>query len=311
MPRQKLSIIVPVYFNEESLSLLHNELQKLESELDKKDMDLELIFVDDGSLDKSLEELAKIKKTRPETVIIKLTRNFGAVSASSTAFQYVTGDCFLVLAADLQDPPAQVLKMVNEWIKGHKFVISRREERKDPLLTRMFASIFYFLLRRLVFSDYPKGGFDLMLADKQILPFLKRLYGNINFTTYAYWLGYKPKVLSYVREERKYGRSRWTFRKKVNFFLDNMTGFSVGLIRVVAGFGIIVSMFSFFYGLYILFSAIVLKTKVPGFATLVIIISFSTSVILTVLSIISEYIWRIFIKAYDQPTSVIDEIYKN
>src|SRR4051812_9312542 len=128
-PVRTLSVVVPVYFNAESLPALFAELQVVERGLLGRGAKLELIFVNDGSLDESLNELLKIKRARPETKIISLTRNFGAHAASKTGFKFVTGDAFVILAADLQDPPEQILVMADKWLEGHKFVVCARTSR--------------------------------------------------------------------------------------------------------------------------------------------------------------------------------------
>jgi polyisoprenyl-phosphate glycosyltransferase len=133
-----LTIVIPVYYNEESLPGLFEELLALEKSLLEKGVDTQLIFVDDGSGDNSFQELLKIKQQRPDTRIIKLTRNFGAVHASKTGFQFVTGDCFLTLAADLQDPPDLILQMVERWQAGAKYVVAARTDRDDPLGSKIF-----------------------------------------------------------------------------------------------------------------------------------------------------------------------------
>src|SRR5260370_41923911 len=130
-PRKKLSIVVPVYFNEPSLPHLFEALLSIEGELLEKNVEMELIFVDDGSGDGSLVELLKIKARRQSTKIIKLTRNFGALHAYKTGLQFVTRDCFVSLAADLQDPPELMLSMVDKWRQGAKFIICKRTARAD------------------------------------------------------------------------------------------------------------------------------------------------------------------------------------
>lgn len=307
--RQKLSIITSVYYNGETLPIQFKEVQKLEKKLDIFNMDLELIYIDDGSKDNSFNELMKIKAKRPATKVIKLTRNFGAVQASSLGFHYATGDCITVLAADLQDPPEQILKMIEEWKKGSKYTLSRRVKRSDPFSTIIFANMYYKMLDLLVVKGYPRGGYDLFLIDKQLLPYLRELHGRINYQLYLYWLGFKPIVLEYVRQKRKHGKSQWTFLKKLNFFIDNITGFSITLIRLISAFGIVTSLFSFCYGLWMFITALIDGTTVPGFATIVVLISFSAGTIMAMLAIIAEYIWRIFEVIQKKPTRVIEEEY--
>jgi glycosyltransferase involved in cell wall biosynthesis len=288
---------------------LFERLQWLERELQTRGMDLELIFVNDGSGDASLEELLKVKSVRPHTKVISLSRNFGAHAASKTGFQYVTGDCFIILSADLQDPVEQVLLMLDEWRKGNKFVISVRAARVDPPVSRFFAALYYKLLRLMVVKGYPQGGFDLMLMDRTMLQYMARSAKGTNHAMYAYWLGHQPKILRYTRQERLYGRSRYTFRKKVRFILDTFTGFSATPIRAMSGFGVFVACVSFIYGISTALAALFGNVPVKGFATLAVLISFFSGLILIMLGILGEYLWRVVDAVNNQPEAVIDETF--
>ena len=304
-----LSIVVPVYYNEQSLPLLFDELRSVEQELLQRDIAMELIFVDDGSGDCSLLELLKIKQQRPSTKVIKLTRNFGAIHASKTGFRHVTGDCFMILAADLQDPPDLILTVADRWLGGSKYVVCARENREDSLGTRLYASIYYRLLRLFIIKDYPEGGYDLALMDQAILPYLQNSSKNINTPLFGYWLGFKPDIVTYRRRKRLHGKSRWTFSKKLKFFIDSMLGFSIVPLRMISLIGLIVSLLSFIYGSIVVINAIFGISDVRGFPTLVALISFLLGLIIIMLGVIGEYIWRIFDEVNKRPEAVIDEIY--
>ena len=308
-PRRKLSIVTPVYFNGDSLPHLFEKLQSVERELETRNIALELIFVNDGSRDNSLEELLSIKAARPATKVISLSRNFGAVAASKTGFAYVTGDAFLILSADLQDPPEQVLIMVDEWLSGEKFVVSVRKARQDPPLTRVLAWLYYKVLDLVVVRGYPRGGFDLFLMDKIMLPYLRSSVKRTNPTVYSWWLGFRPKILHYTRLERKYGKSRFTFRKKVAFLFDTFTGFSVTPIRALSGFGVGVAILSLLYGVSTIIAALVGEVPVRGFATLAALISFFSGLILFMLGALGEYLWRVFDAVNNKPETVIEEVF--
>lgn len=312
-PRQdgtkKISIVTAVYFNERSLPHLFESLLSIEKGLLEKNVEMELVFVDDGSGDGSLDELFKIKQQRPSTRVIKLTKNFGAVHAVKTGFQFVTGDCFLILAADLQDPPELIPDMVDKWLQGAKFIICKRTSRADPTTSKLFAYIFYKLVRFFVVADYPSRGYDLALMDRALLPYLQNSSKNINPPLFAYWLGFQPEVIHYERKKRVFGKSRWTFSKRVKLFLDSLLGFSVAPIRLISLVGFLVSLASFGYGALISINALRGKTVVLGFATIVTILSFLLGLIIIMLGVIGEYIWRIFDEINKRPESVIDEIY--
>jgi polyisoprenyl-phosphate glycosyltransferase len=304
-----LSVIVPVYYNEGSLPLLYDELAGVERRLLDRGVRLELIFVDDGSGDGSYRELLAIKARRPETVVVKLSRNFGAIHASKTGLRFVTGDGFLYLAADLQDPPGLIVDMVDRWLAGSKYVVCVREQRRDPLATRLFARAYYRLVRLAVVADYPEGGFDLALMDRAILQHMRAAGKNFNPHVFAYWLGFKPARLSYVRQERKHGKSRWTVAKKLKFFLDTLLGFSAVPLRAISAVGVVAALLSGGYGTTVVLTAVVRGTDVPGFATLASLLSFLLGLIIVMLGVIGEYLWRVFDELNRRPEAVIDEVH--
>lgn len=305
--RRLLSIVIPVYYNAESLPELFRELQQLEERLDALGVAVELIFVNDGSGDASLTVLLDIKRARPATKVVSLARNFGAVQASRCGFTYVRGDSFIMLAADLQDPPEQVIPMVECWLGGDKFVVSARATRADPFLTRLSASAYYQILEWFVLPGYPRGGFDLMLMDRVMLPYMLAAAKNTNPNVYAYWLGFRPTVLHYDRRERRHGKSRWTFSKKLKFFLDTVCGFTVFPIRFMSLLGVIAAVLGVLYGIDIMIAAFFGRVPVQGFATITALISFFSGLILVMLGTLGEYLWRVFDAVTEKPESVVDE----
>jgi len=309
MADRKLSIVVPVYFNSKSLPRLFEELGRVEEELKRRAVGLELIFVDDGSKDDSLARLLEFKERRPETRVAKLTRNFGAVHCSKTGFKFVTGDAFMILAADLQDPPQLILDMVDRWLAGAKFVICERLTREDPLVSKIYSKVYYKLLRSLVLRDYPEGGYDMALMDKAFLPHLLNSAKSVFTPLLAYWLGFKPEVIQYHRPARPHGKSGWTFAKKFTAFLDVMLGFSITPIRFISGFGAVVAILSFCYGTSIVLHALFSRIPVECFATVVALISFLLGLIIVMLGIIGEYLWRIFDETNKRPETVIEQVW--
>jgi polyisoprenyl-phosphate glycosyltransferase len=304
-----VSVVVPVYYNAESLPALFAELQKVERQLHERGCALELIFVDDGSGDDSIIELMKIKQQRPETRVLKLTRNFGAVHASRLGLKQVTGGCATVFNADLQDPPELIIKMTDHWLAGSKYVIALRESRVDPPLTTLFAGVYHWLVRRMISKDYPRGGIDIMLMDAALLPYVRDSSKNTNYTLLAYWLGYKPATVVYQRRKREHGKSRWTFAKKLNYFIDSILGFSVLPIRLISLTGFMVSIASFAYGAYIIITTLLGQREVAGFATLVALITFLLGLMIIIMGFIGEYLSRIFDEITTRPEAVVDEIY--
>lgn len=307
--KKTISVVVPVYCNEGSLPRLFEELLKLETQLKKRALLLELIFIDDGSKDESLARLLEFKTRREATRIVKLTRNFGAVHCSKTGFKFVTGDAFMIVAADLQDPPILIMEMVDRWLAGEKFIICERVTRDDPLLSRFYSKVYYKILRILVMRNYPEGGYDMALMDKDFLPYLVNSSKSVFTPLLAYWLGYKPDVIYYNRPAREHGKSGWTFAKKFKAFLDVMLGFSITPIRAMSGVGVFVALGSFIYGAMVVLNAMIHGIPVEGFATMVALITFLLGLILLMLGIIGEYIWRIFEETNQRPETVIEKVW--
>jgi glycosyltransferase involved in cell wall biosynthesis len=304
-----VSIVIPVYFNAESLPILFRELCEVERELLLIDIALELIFVDDGSGDSSFEELLLIKDSRPSTKIVKLTRNFGAVHAFKCGLGFVTGDCFMVFAADLQNPPKMIPQMIEKWSLGSKYTICVRTSRDDPLMSRIYSAFFYKLLKLIGIKNYPDGGYDMALMDKDLLPHLIVSSKNSYTHLLIHWLGFKPEIIYYHRPMRIHGKSRWTFAKKFKVFLDVMLGFSVTPIRAISSIGAIVSLLSFSYGITVVVLALIEGNSVAGFPTIVALLTFLLGLIILMLGIIGEYLWRIFDESNLRPETVIEKVY--
>ncbi len=299
-----VSVVVPVYDNAESLPLLFDALLEVETQLAERGCALELIFVDDGSDDQSLKLLLELRQRRPAlTKVIKLARNFGAIPASKAGLKFVSGDCFVWLSADLQDPPQLVVQMADRWLGGAKYVIAARATRHDPAATKFYAGVYYGLVRRLVMPDYPRGGFDTLLLDRSLMPYVRDSGRHVNPVLLSYWLGIPPAVIEYERRARRYGKSRWTFAKKLSYFLDSMLGFSALLIRLITLIGGVVALASFAYGAYRLVVA-------PGFPVMLAVICFLLGLIIVLLGLIGEYVWRIFDELSRRPEAVIDAVHQ-
>jgi glycosyltransferase involved in cell wall biosynthesis len=305
---KKLSIVIPVYFNEGSLPALEKSLGELEGQLQAKNLALELIFVNDGSRDASLEILKKIQSRRPETIVLNHLANRGSMAAIKTGLMRAKGDCFTYLAADLQDPPDMLLEMVDEWRKGERFVIRTRESRTDPALTRFFAWINYKLVRLLVMPTYPSGGFDMAIMDKVFLPHLLRCGHNKNLAMFAWSLGIPAKVLTYHRREREHGKSMWTFRKKVNYFIDSSIGFSVKPMRLASAIGFVIAMVCFLYTVVVVVGKLSGLIDAPGFTTLAALLGFLNGCLFIFLGLLGEYMWRIYQEMDRHADAVVEEI---
>lgn len=303
-----ISIVIPVFHNTNTIPDLGLALDKLESSINKINHEIEVIFVDDGSSDDSYQKIVALKCGKANYKVIKHTRNFGAVSAVKSGLQFIKGDCFSILSADLQDDPLLIYNMIPEWERGHKLVIYVRSSRDDPFVTRILAKIYYRILNIIAIPDFPKGGFDLALIDKTLLEPILKSSKNTHLPPFIFWLGYKPKILKYHRSKRKYGKSMWTFSKKLKAFIDVLIGFSIFPVRFMSVVGLIVAMISFAYGTALVIQKLVFGNPVQGFTTLTCLLCFLLGLIILMLGLIGEYLWRIYDQTNSRPESIIESV---
>jgi len=307
--RKTFSIIIPVYYNEENLPYTIPRLQKIQELL--PEYSLEFVFVDDGSQDSSLQVLLNAKKQDNRIKVVKLSRNFGSMSAIQAGMKYACGDCVGIISADLQDPPELFLDMIRAWEQGKKIVMAVREDRDEPLSQKMFSNTYYFLMDKYALEGYPPGGFDFVLMDKQVVADINRIEEkNTNIMSLIFWLGYERDQISYVRAKREHGKSKWTLKKKIKLFVDSFVSFSFAPIQFISVMGFFVAFLSFTYGIFVLISYLCGFIPVAGWASLVALITFLLGMIMLMLGVIGEYLWRILDETRKRPTYLIDEIYE-
>lgn len=307
--RIKLSIVVPIYYNELNIPYTIPRLQSLQNIM--LECDFEFVFVDDGSKDNSLSLLMDAKKQDSRIKVIKLSRNFGSMSAIQAGLRYSTGDCVGIIAADLQDPPEMFKEMLEHWKSGKKVVLGTRADREESLSQKMFSNTYYFLLEKFALKGYPKGGFDFLLIDKQVVhEVLEIQEKNTNVMSLIYWLGHDQIQIPYVRQERKLGKSRWTFSKKVKLFIDSFVSFSYAPIRFMSFIGFLTAFMSFFYGVFVSLGSIFGFINLQGWTTIVALITFLLGIIMIMLGIIGEYLWRILDESRERPSYVIDQVFE-
>jgi polyisoprenyl-phosphate glycosyltransferase len=308
----KLSIIIPCYYVEKNIPVTGPEIIKNEK-LFPKGTNFEYIFVDDGSRDKTFEELVKFQLKYPKKVtLIKLTKNVGANNASLCGINNASGDCCAILAADLQDPPEIIAKMFKYWQKGFKLVVANRIKREDPFIGTIFSNIYHKLMRTFVISNAPNGGFDLCLFDKQLRNDIVRMEEKNTYLPYLFiWLGYDYISIPYVRRKREIGQSRWTTSKKIKSFIDSFVSFTYLPLRLISVFGVFLSIAAFVYSVMIIHARLVNKVAVEGWSSIIIILLFISSFEMISLGIIGEYIWRTLDTARKRPNYIIDKIIKS
>ena len=305
------SIVVPVYYNESNLPETIPQLLALGSSL--PEYQLELVMVDDGSGDDSLGVLRRFQQEYPGAItVVKLTRNFGSMAAIQAGFTVASGDCVGMISADLQDPPEIFLEMIAHWEKGNKAVFAIRQDREENQLQKVLSNTYYSLIRGLAIENYPTGGFDYFLLDRQVVTELNRIQEkNTNLMSLAFWLGFQPVMIPYIRRQRAKGKSRWTFAKKVKLFIDTFVAFSFFPIRLLSVLGLVVALGSFLYGAFVLFYWLSFGIEVKGYVPIILVLSFNTGLQMAMLGVLGEYLWRTLDEVRRRPPFVIDEIYSS
>ncbi len=310
MKQPVLSIVVPIYFNELNIPDTIPRLLALEERM--AGYRLELVFVDDGSKDGSLAALREYHEREPSRIkVVKLTRNFGSMAAIQAGLTVATGDCVGMIAADLQDPPEIFLEMLAHWERGTKAVFAVRADREESFGQKLFSNTYYSLMRRFALSDYPEGGFDFFLIDRQVVDEVNRIREkNTNLMSLIFWLGFQPVAIPYVRRARQKGKSRWTLSKKIKLFIDSFVAFSYAPIRVLSAFGFTVALSAFIYAGWVLYSWAFHSIPVKGYAPIVILLAFTGGVQMVMLGVLGEYLWRTLDESRRRPSFVVDEIYE-
>lgn len=309
MKLPKFSIIVPVYFNELNLPETIPQLLALEAGL--PGYQLELVFVDDGSGDASLEILLDYRRQFPDTItVVKLTRNFGAIAAVQAGLTVASGDCVGVTAADLQDPPELFIEMITHWENGVKAVLAVRSDREEPFLQKLFSNTYYACMRRFAIPNYPAGGFDFILVDRQIVEEVNRIQEkNTNIMSLIFWLGHKHVLIPYVRRSRTKGVSRWTFSKKMKLFIDSFVAFSYLPIRALSVLGLVIAASAFVYGIVVFYGWLAYGNEVKGWASLMVLLAFTAGIQMAMLGVLGEYLWRTLDESRKRPGYVIDTVF--
>lgn len=302
----KLSIIIPVYSDENNLKPL---FENLDAELIPFLGEYEIIAVDDGSLDNSLKVLMEFAANRSDLRIIKLARNFGSYAAVLAGMANATGDCCVIKSADLQEPCQLIIDMYNSWKKGSKVVLGLRKSRKDDLVNDAFSNFYYWIMKKTTLKNMPDKGFDTFLLDKHVVNTLKYMNEtNSALTLQILWSGYSTDYVFYDREERKVGKSRWTLAKKIKLVVDSMISFSSFPIKFMSGIGVAFSVVAVIWAIIAIVGKLSGSVQVEGWTTLLIVVLFSSGLILLTLGIIGEYLWRTLDAARNRPVYIIDEI---
>ena len=296
-----ITIIFPCYNEAQSLPLLHAELCKLsESE---SGYNWEYLFINDGSRDTTIEELEKLHTQDKRCNYVDLSRNYGKEVALLAGFDYATGDCAVIMDADLQHPPHVVHEMLRKWEEGYDDVYARRKSRgKESWLRKRLSLAYYRLLSKSTRIDVLPNVGDFRLLDRRCIDALRQLREQSRYTKGMYcYIGFKKTFVEFETQDRVAGQSSMSYSVLVKLAIEGLTAYTTSPLQWATGIGILVSLISFLYALWVIIKTIVWGDPVAGFPTLMIAILFLGGVQLLSLGIIGEYLGRVFNETKNRP----------
>ncbi|RJE84667.1 glycosyltransferase [Paenibacillus sp. 1011MAR3C5] len=303
----KYSVIVPMYNEEEVIEHTYGRLKEV---MDLADGGYELIFVNDGSKDRSVELVKSFSAKDPNVRLIDFSRNFGHQIAITAGMDYAKGDAIVVIDADLQDPPEVILDMIAKWKEGYEVVYGRRLKRKgETLFKKLTALAFYRMLRSMTNVDIPLDTGDFRLIDRKVCDVLRGLKEKNRFVRgLISWIGFKQTSVEYVREERFAGETKYPLKKMISFALDGITSFSYKPLKIATYLGFFLSLGSFIYLLVVLYQRLFTDTTETGWTTIVALNLLFNGIILLLLGVIGEYIGRIYDESKNRPLYIVREV---
>ncbi|MEI8278234.1 MAG: glycosyltransferase family 2 protein [Bacteroidota bacterium] len=301
-----LSIVIPVCNEEMIITELTERIIYVAQSISDN---YEVIFVNDGSKDSTLPRLKVLCDNHPQLHYISFSRNFGHQIAITAGMDYAKGDVIVTIDGDMQDPPELIKEMYEEYLKGNKVVYAKRNKRNgETFFKRFTAKVFYQLMSKLVSFEIPTDVGDFRLITRDVLEYLKRMKEYDKYLRgQIAWLGFKSTYVMFDRDERKYGKTNYPFKKMLRLAFNGITGFSDSPLKLATKLGFTVCIISFLIILYALYSYFFGEGTVAGWASTIISLTFLGGVQLLSLGIIGEYISRIMNNVRDRPLYVIDQ----
>ncbi|MCX7747432.1 MAG: glycosyltransferase family 2 protein [Clostridia bacterium] len=303
----RYSIVVPVY-NEEEVIL--ESYKRLKTVMDSLKEPYEIVFINDGSRDKTSFIVSEICETDKNIKFIDFSRNFGHQVAITAGMDYTEGEAIVVIDADLQDPPEVIPKMIEKWKEGYDVVYGKRLERKgDTFFKKFTAAIFYRFLRSMTDVDIPVDTGDFRLIDRKVCDALKQVNERNRYIRgIISWLGFKQTGVEFSRDKRFAGETKYPLKKMLKFAFDAITSFSYKPLKLASYGGMMLSTLSFVYLVVVLATRLIAQGTTPGWASILAVNLFFNGIMLIILGIIGEYIGRIYDEAKGRPLYVIREL---
>lgn len=303
-----VSIVVPCYNEEDVIDIF---LVHIEPILDSLDKNYEIIFVNDGSNDNTLNVMIAAKNKYKNIRILNLSRNFGKEAALTAGLEHSRGEAVIPIDVDLQDPPELIVSFMEKWKEGFDVVLAKRVDRSsDSFVKRVSAKFFYKIHNKISDISIPNNVGDYRLMSKRVIETLKTLPENQRFMKGLFaWTGYKTITIEYKREARVAGNSSFNGWKLWNFALDGITSFSTVPLRLWLYTGLLISLFAFLYGSLLIIKTLIFGVDLPGYASILTVILFLGGIQLIGIGVLGEYIGRIYKESKRRPVYIIENEY--
>ena len=293
-----LSVVVPAFNEEEVLPEFHRRLTTV---VDALDISCEILYINDGSSDGTLEVIRNFAD--PRVAVIDLSRNFGKEIALTAGLDHARGEAVVVIDADLQDPPELIPELIEKWQEGYDVVYARRTARDgESFLKKLTAKLFYRFIQGVSRVKIPEDTGDFRLLSRRAVEALKKLRETHRFMKGLFaWIGYPQVAVNYRRDPRLAGKSKWSYWQLWNFALEGITSFTINPLKIATYIGLTTSVVSFMYALFIIYKTLVYGDPVQGYPSLMVVILFLGGVQLTSLGVIGEYLGRMFNETKHRP----------
>ena len=305
----KYSIVVPVYNEEE---VIHETYRRLTEVMRSTKEAYELLFVNDGSRDRTAEIIKEYSEQDPAIVLLDFARNFGHQIAITAGMDHARGEAVVVIYADLQDPPELILEMIEKWKQGFDVVYAKRTKRKgETYFKKQTAAMFYRFLRAMTDIDIPLDTGDFRLLDRKVCNQMNSIQEKNRFVRgLVSWVGFKQIAVEYERDERLAGESKYPLKKMLKLSMDGITSFSYKPLKLASYAGVTLSGIGFIYLLVVLYLKLFTESTITGWSSLIVIQLFFSGIMLIILGMIGEYIGRIYDETKNRPLYIVREKYQ-
>jgi len=307
----ELSLVVPVYNEADAIEVFVDRVAKVFQS--HPDIAIEIVFVNDGSTDRSLDAMLALRPSPITIKVVDLSRNFGKEAALTAGLRNASGDAVVPIDVDLQDPPEVILDMIAKWREGYEVVLGRRMDRKaDSWAKRTSAAAFYWFHNKISASKIPENVGDFRLMDRRVNTAIGELPETQRFMKGLFaWIGFRTAVVDYTRAERVAGTTKFNGWKLWNLAIEGVTSFSTAPLKVFTYLGIVVSLSSFVFAVVTIVRVLIFGVDVPGYASLFVAVNFLGGIQLIGIGVIGEYLGRSYFESKRRPVYVVRQIYKD